>query len=71
MRDLLGDTSNCPPGSVLVNYVGVAQVMLPNGALQIVRVYPCGALSGSLERGMLADALSDSQFERECRRRTN
>lgn len=69
-RELLGDTSEFPPGSLIANYVGVAQVLRPDGSLRIVRVYPFGAMSGSLERGMLGDALSDSHYDRDRRRRS-
>jgi hypothetical protein len=69
-RELLGDISDCPPGSLVANFVGVAQVLLPNGAYRIVRIYPCGTVNGSTERGMLADALSDSNHERELKRRS-
>lgn len=68
-RDLLGDTSNCPPGSIIVNYVGVAQVLLPNGSKVVVRGYPCGPVDGSTERGILGDALRDSEHQRDGRRR--
>ena len=69
-RDLLDDTK-CPPGSLLANFVGVAQVLLPNGSFRIVRVYPCGTVNGSLERGMLADALDDSIADRGRQRRVS
>lgn len=69
-QELLGDTSKFPDGSLIVNYVGVAQVLRPDGSLRIVRVYPYGVLSGSLERGMLSDALSDSNGDRERQRRS-
>lgn len=70
-RELLGDVGDCPPGSLLANYVGVAQILLPSGAYRIVRVYPCGSINGSLERGMLADALSDSNHDRDRKRRSS
>lgn len=63
--------NDLPPGSLLANYVGVAQVLLPSGGTRVVRVYPFCPLSGSLERGMLGDALSDSNYERDSRRRSN
>lgn len=66
---LLGDSSKFPPGSLIANYVGVVQVLMPDGGCRIVRVYPCGSLSGSLERGMLADALDDSSYDRRRRSR--
>lgn len=69
VRDVLGDTSKYPPGSLIANYVGVVQVLLPSGGTRIVRVYPCGPVSGSLERGMLGDALTDSYAERDRQRR--
>ena len=70
VRELLGDTSKYPPGSLITDYVGVARVLLPGGGSHIVRCYPYGAVSGSLERGMLGDALSDSNYEREQMRRS-
>lgn len=71
VRELLGDTDKCPPGSLIVNFVGVAQVLLPNGAYRIVRGYPCGPVSGTMERGMLSDAMDDSKHDRDCKRRSN
>jgi hypothetical protein len=70
-RDVLGDTTEYPPGSLVAHYIGVAMILLPSGATKIVRTYPCGPLSGSTERGMLADALSDSNYERDSHRRPN
>lgn len=67
-RDVLGDGTEYPPGSLIAHYVGVAMVLLPGGGTRIVRVYPCGPVSGSTERGMLADALSDSNYDRDRRR---
>jgi hypothetical protein len=69
VRELLGDTDQCPPGSLLLNFVGVAQVLLPNGATRIVRGYPWGPVCGTMERGMLTEALSDSWHDRETKRR--
>ncbi len=69
-RAFLGDTSNWPPGALLENYVGVALLALPSGETTIVRVYPYGPVSGSMERGMLGDALSDSNHDRDRRRRS-
>lgn len=68
IRKFLGDTSGWPPGSVMVNLVGVAQLALPTGGTKVVRVYPCGAVNGQTERGMLADALSDSVYDRDRQR---
>ncbi|MDX3661246.1 hypothetical protein PV646_28410 [Streptomyces sp. ID05-26A] len=62
--NLIGDLSKCPSGSVLLSYVGVCLVGLPDGGSVVVRVYPCGPVDGSTERGILGDALSDSQDER-------
>lgn len=72
-RDLIYDdlrrSGDLPPGAVVSNYVGVAEILLPTDETLIVRHYPLGGVKGSCERGMLGDAHRDSVSERDAARR--